>query len=223
MPSRCLFVEGNTLKLRNILFDRVKLVALIAIVFWMCALVAYMPSQSSVEAQQPTGSIPTVTGTPLGVVVGVYLDLEQIKVYSGPSTYLYPAVGVLLAGQEAPAFGISEDGNWIQIYYPGVPGSVAWVYAPYVSIKKNGNLPELSAPATPTPASTPTINPTLQAAFIPQVTSTRLPTFTPPAPLVISSFNQTDSNTDNIPMGLLIFGFGFLGALGVLISFLQGR
>ena len=39
--------------------------------------------------------------------------------------------------------GHSEDGNWIQIYYPGVLNSVAWVYAPYVSIKKTGNLPVL--------------------------------------------------------------------------------
>ncbi len=186
-------------------------------------LVAYTPSQSAVRAQQPTGSIATVTGTPSGVIVAVYLDLAQVKVYSGPSTYLYPAIGLLLAGQEAPAIGLSEDGNWIQIHYAGVPDSVAWVYAPYVSIIKTGALPVLDSPATPTPASTPTINPTLEAAFIPQVTTTRLPTFTAPAPLVLSTFDANASNTDNIPMGLLIFGFGFLGALGVLISFLQGR
>jgi hypothetical protein len=223
LSVRFLFVEGNKLALRNIRFHKFGMIVSVAILFWVCVLAAYTPIQSSVRAQQPTGSIPTVTGTPSGVIVAVYLDLVQIKVYSGPSTYLYPAVGVLLAGQEAPARGISEDGNWIQIYYPGVPGSVAWVYAPYVSIKKNGNLAELSSPATPTPASTPTINPTLQAAFIPQAFPTRLPTFTPPAPLVISTFSETDSDTGNIPAGLLIFGFGFLGALGVLISFLQGR
>ena len=187
------------------------------------ALLLYLPGSSTVAAQQPTGSIPTVTGTQSGVLIGVYLDLAQIKVYSGPSTYLYPAIGLLLAGQEAPAYGISEDGNWIQIYYPGVPDSVAWVYAPYVSIKKTGDLPVLDSPATPSPASTPTINPTLEAAFIAAVTPTRLPTFTQPAPLNVPDFEEVDPNSDQVPMGLLIFGFGFLGAFGVLISFLQGR
>jgi hypothetical protein len=209
--------------LDKIIINRLRVVAAILILFGICIVLPIAPNRSVVQAQQPTGSIPTVTGTPAGVIIAVYLDLLQIKVYSGPSTYLYPAIGVLLAGQEAPAFGYSEDGNWIQIYYPGVPDSVAWVYAPYVSIKKTGNLPVLKSPPTPTPASTPTINPTLAAAFIPPVTPTRLPTFTAPAPLAVSSFVETDSGTVQIPMGLLIFGFGFIGALGALISFLRSR
>lgn len=190
-------------------------------------LVFYSPTQSSVHAQQPTGSIPTVTGTPAGAIVALYLDENhpQENVYSGPSIYLYPAVGVLLAGQEVPAYGYSEDKNWIQIYYPGVPNSVAWVYAPYVKIVKIGQLPTLVAPPTPTPASTPVINinPTLVAAFITPVIPTRLPTFTPPAPLSIATFVDDESNANRVPIGLLIFGFGFVGALGAIISFLRGR
>ncbi|MBK7454199.1 MAG: hypothetical protein IPJ46_10940 [Anaerolineales bacterium] len=180
-------------------------------------------TQPSAFAQQPTGSIPTVTGTPSGAIVAVFLDLLQINVYSGPSDFLYPAIGVLLAGQEIPAYGYSEDENWIQIYYPGVPNSVAWVYAPYVRIAKNGKLPRIVAPATPTFASTPTIDPTLAAAFIAPVTSTRLPTFTPPAPLVIATFSDEPLDTGRVPIGLLIFGLGFIGGLGALISFLRGR
>lgn len=203
--------------------NKPQFISVFAVLVWLCGLIVYAPHQSSVRAQQPTGSIATVTSTPAGVIIAVYLDLAQVKVYSGPSTYLYPAIGLLLAGQEAPAYGFSEDGNWIQIRYPGVPDSVAWVYAPYVSIKKTGDLPILEAPPTPTPASTPTINPTLAAAFIAPVTPTRLPTFTEPPPLVLSTFDAGASSSDNVPMGLLIFGFGFLGALGVLISFLRGR
>lgn len=189
------------------------------------ALAVYSPLHSSVLAQQPTGSIPTVTGTPSGAIVSVYLDLAQIDVYSGPSTYLYPAIGVLLAGQEAPAYGYSEDESWIQIYYPGVPNSVAWVYALYVKIIKIGPLPVLAAPPTPTPASTPIIdiNPTLVAAFSSPSIPTRLPTFTPPAPLVIATFSEDTSGISRMPVGLLIFGFGFIGGLGALISFLRGR
>ena len=186
----------------------------------------YSPLQSSsVLAQQPTGSVPTVTGTPAGAIVALYLDEDrpQESVYSGPSSYLYPAVGVLLAGQEVPAYGYSEDKDWIQIYYPGVPNSVAWVYAPFVKVVKAGELPILIAPATPTPGSTPTIDPTLAAAFIDPVTPTRLPTFTPPAPLAIAIFTDDASAANRIPIGLLIFGFGFIGGLGALISFLRGR
>ena len=183
----------------------------------------YPPARFSVYAQQPTGSIATVTGTPSGAIVGVFLDLLQIIVYAGPSDFLYPAIGVLLAGQEIPAYGYSEDQTWIQIYYPGVPNSVAWVYAPYVKIVKNGRLPQIISPPTPTLASTPTIDPTLAAAFIDPVTPTRLPTFTPPAPLVIATFSDDALNNGRVPVGLLILGFGFVGGLGALISFLRGR
>lgn len=189
------------------------------------ALAFYSPLQTHVLAQQPTGSIPTVTGTPSGTIVALYLDRAQEYVYSGPSSYLYPRVGVLLAGQEMPAYGISEDGDYVQIYYPGIPNSVAWVYAAYVKTVKIGKLPKLDTPPTPTQVSTPAvdINPTLVAAFVTPVISTRMPTFTPAAPLVVATFVPDASAANRIPMGLLIFGFGFIGALGVLISFLRGR
>ena len=206
---------------------KIRFIVFFILMFGGVVLAFYSPSQPSVHAQQPTGSIPTVTGTPSGAIVALYLDENhpQENVYSGPSIYLYPAIGVLLAGQEVPAYGYSEDQNWIQIYYPGVPNSVAWVYAPYVKIVKIGQLPVLDAPPTPTPASTPVINinPTLVAAFVTPVVSTRLPTFTPPAPLSIATFVDDESNANRVPMGLLILGFGFVGALGAIISFLRGR
>lgn len=180
-------------------------------------------AQGIVFAQQPTGSVPTVTGTATGMIVRVNQDLEIVNVYSGPSSYLYPSIGVLLLGQEAPALGISEDGNWIQVYYPGVPESVAWVYGPYVTIIKTGRLPEIPAPSTPTPLSTPTIDPTLAAAFIDPVTPTRLPTFTPPPELIVPTFLPNFETSNRIPMGLFIIGLGFIGAFGTLISFLRGR
>jgi hypothetical protein len=195
------------------------------LMLWGMVLTIYSPLQVPALAQQPTGSIPTVTGTPQGVIVAVFLDLDQVDVYSGPNGYEYPKIGVLLAGQEMPAYGISEDEKYVQIYYPGVPNSVAWVYAPYVKIVKIGQLPKLGAPATPTAATTPVvkINPTLAAAFDTPVVSTRLPTFPAPAPLAIATFVDEVSTTNRIPIGLSIFGLGFIGALGALISFLRGR
>ncbi|MBK8821994.1 MAG: hypothetical protein IPN58_05105 [Anaerolineales bacterium] len=202
-----------------------KLFVFMFLMFGGIGFAFYSPLQTSVHAQQPTGSVPTVTGTPSGAIVALYLDENrpQENVYSGPSSYLYPAVGLLLAGQEVPAYGYSEDKDWIQIYYPGVPNSVAWVYAPFVKVVKAGELPILRAPSTPTPGSTPTIDPTLAAAFIDPVTPTRLPTFTPPAPLEIVTFVDDASAANRIPLGLLIFGLGFIGGLGALISFLRGR
>ena len=187
-------------------------------------LTASIPVSQVVNAQQPTGSVPTVTGTISGPTITVYADLEKVEVYAGPSTYLYPAVGVLLAGQSVPALGRGRDPDWIQVFYPGVIGSSAWVYAPYVRISPGARLQTVEAPPTPTPFSTPTIDPTLAAAFIAPETPARLPTFTPPAQIVIPTFVEDDSNQANrIPVGLLIFSLGFVGALGVLISFLRGR
>ncbi len=178
-------------------------------------------------AQQPTGSIPTVTGTPSGPMVSVDPSLEQIDVYAGPSSYNYPAIGVLLTGIKVPALGRSRvDVRWIMIRYEGVPGSIGWVYGLYVSLTGltgGSDLPLIDPPPTPTPATTPEINPTLAAAYIPSAVATRLATFTAPAPLVIPTFAGQTQNTNRIPIGLLIFSFAAVGVLGTLVSFLRGR
>ena len=185
-----------------------------------------MPVSPSVLAQQPTGSIPTVTGTPTGPMVSVDPSLERIDVYAGPSSFNYPAIGVLLTGVKVPALGRAQgDDNWIMIRYEGVPGSVGWVYALYVSLTGSigVELPRIDIPPTPTPASTPTIDPTLAAAFIPVENATRLPTYTPVAPVAIPTFVDQTQGPGRIPVGLLIFGFAVVGVLGTMISFLRGR
>lgn len=201
-----------------------KVALLVVFLIVLMTISLLTPMRNTAIAQQSTGSVPTVTGTASGPIVTVYADLVQVEVHAGPSTYLYPAVGVLLAGQSVPALGRGRDEDWIQVFYPGVPGSKAWVYAPYVRISPGANLQRVDAPPTPTPFSTPTIDPTLAAAFIAPETPTRLPTFTPPAEIVIPTFvDEDDDQTNRIPIGLLIFSLGFVGALGVLISFLRGR
>ncbi len=155
---------------------------------------AISPGRVNVFAQQPTGSVPTVTGTASGPTVTVDISLQQVTVYAGPGSFDYPAVGVLLGNESAPALGRARGrDDWIQIYYAGVPGSVAWVYALYVKLSPGALLPVIDVPLTPTPFSTPTLNPTLEAAFIGQQTPTRLPTFTPPPPLDLPSFNDSNS------------------------------
>jgi hypothetical protein len=185
----------------------------------------FVPAEYSALAQQPTGSIPTVTGTAEGPTIRVDPSLQQIRVFAGPSSFNYPAIGVLLANETAPAIARAEGiDDWIQIYYPGVPGSVGWVYALYVRISPGAILPRIEVPATPTPFSTPTINPTLEAAFVGQQTPTRLPTFTPPPPLELPSFSdETESQSRGIPTGLIIVSLGLFGFFGAVISYLRGR
>lgn len=189
----------------------------------LLAAVGLLPETASVQAQQPTGSVPTVTGTPSGPIVRVTYP-EQINVRSGPSTYFYPTIGVLLPGQEVPAVGISPGGEWLQIRYPGVPGDVAWVHAPLVTFVTQGNLPIVEPPPTPTPLTTATIDPTLAAAFIVPPTATRLPTFTPPPPLSVPTFtNESVQPGPGVPMGLIIFTLAFIGAMAAIIVLLRGR
>jgi len=181
-------------------------------------------SQSTVLAQQPTGSVPTVTGTPTGPTVKVDPSFDFIDVYAGPSSFDYPKIGILLGNETAPALGRARDRlDWIQVYYPGVPGQKGWVYGLYVGLSPGAFLPIIDAPPTPTPVSVPTINPTLEAAFIGQQTPTRLPTFTPPPPLDLPTFNEQDGDTPRFPAGLLILSLGLFGFFGAVISYLRGR
>ncbi len=174
--------------------------------------------------QQPTVDIPTVTGTPSGPVAIVYSDPEeQINVRLGPGTD-YPRVGVLLNRQEVPALGRTPAGDWVQIIYQGVEEGVAWVYAPLVRILGD-ELPIVEPPPTPTPLVTPTIDPTLASQFVVHVPATRMPTLTPPPPLVIPTFvpEPVTTGTGGVPIGFVIIGLALFGVLGLILSFLRRR
>ncbi|NWG35861.1 MAG: hypothetical protein HXY42_15635 [Chloroflexi bacterium] len=185
----------------------------------------FEPEPSVVLAQQPTGSVPTVTGTPAGPTIKVDPSFDTIFVYAGPGSFDYPAIGILLANETAPALGRARDRlEWIQIYYPGVPGSTGWVYGLYVGLSPGAFLPLVDIPPTPTPISTPTLDPRLEAAFIGQQTPTRLPTFTPPPPLDLPAFTETvPSEAAGFPTGLLILSLGLFGFFGAVISYLRSR
>lgn len=204
----------------RVIFKRSILIGLV--LAGLFALLLHAPSISIVQAQQPTGSIPTVTGTARGPRVTVNLDQDFINVRSGPSATFYPRIGILMRGQSAPALGRSEDGQWIQIRYPGVPGGVGWVFAANVTLSSQ-SLPIIPAPPTPTSAATPTIDPTLQAAFVPAVTATGLATFTLAPPLEEPSFTDATAEPAAVPLGLVILGLGFVGVLVAVSSLLRGR
>jgi hypothetical protein len=175
--------------------------------------------------QQPTLAIPTVTGTPTGSVIQVATDNDQLNVRSGP-TLSYPEVGILIAGEEVNAVGVSIGQDWIQIEYLGVVSGKAWVISKYVFFIKGNvsSLPVVEAPLTPTPQSTPTLDPILAAEFGQVDSATSVPTFTPPAPLVIATFLPSSSEGSNqFPTGILILSFLVLGLGGGIVSILRRR
>jgi len=149
---------------------------------------------------------------------------EQINVRNGPSTVLYDIIGYMQPGETARALGVSPGRDWVQIEYPAGPGGVAWVYTSLVSLS-SGNLQIVEPPPTVTPRTTPTIDPTLAAAYIFEPTVTRMPTFTPPPPLEVPEFTAipTGNVRNSVPMGAFVIGSGVLGVLGYLISLFRRR
>jgi hypothetical protein len=163
----------------------------------------------------------TVTGTPEGPTI---LVPEQVNVRLGPSTE-YEKVGVLIAGQRLPAVGRSPGGEWIQIVYAGVPGNLAWVYAPFVTLDTGQRLlPIIEPPPTPTPRVTATIDPTLAAQFnLGQAPPTRLPTFTPVEPIPQSTADPgIQRGGGGFPPILAIMGLMVVGGFGMVVSILRG-
>jgi len=181
---------------------------------------------SLVNAQIPTGSIPTVTGTPPGVMATVKAGLgeETINVRSGPHALYYPKIGVLVVGQSVAALGRSTGSDWILISYPGVPGGQGWVFSKYVDLTP-GDLPVVQPPASPTPEVTNTIDPTLAAQFIKTAVPTRLPTFTQAPPMVLPTFDSGSGTTPlgGVPMGLPILILFSVGILMGIFSFIQRK
>lgn len=173
------------------------------------------------QAGQP---LATMTSTPSGPMAVVVPGPEpQINLRSGPNT-TFDRVGVLLVGQRVPAKGRSPGGEWVMVEYPGVPGGTAWVWSAYIKIEPPVDLPIIEPPPTPTPAVTNTIDPTLAAKFIVTQAPTRPPTFTPPPPLNIPTFEaESGAVVGNIPMGFIIVGLAALGIFFGLISFTQSR
>lgn len=191
-------------------------IGLLALLTINAATLGGRPSPAAIQ-------VPTVTGTPEGPHI---LVPDKVNVRLGPCTEC-ELVGVLIAGQKAPAIGRTSGGDWIEIVYPGVEGNVAWVYAPLVQVMNlgAGSLPIVEPPPTPTPRVTATIDPTLAAQFnLGDGLATRLPTFTPPAPIVAPTFEATDSGArGGIPPLLAIVALLVVGGVGTAVSFLRGR
>jgi uncharacterized protein YraI len=168
-----------------------------------------------------------LTATPTvdsGMFITVITEEPQINVRMGPSSSIYPIVGKLLTGSTAPALGRSQGGDWIQIAFEGAPNGLGWVYSPLVQVSA-GTLRIVAPPPTPIPPATSTIDPTLAAQFNIVPTSTRLPTFTPPASLPTLSYTEspTVENSVSVPQAAIIIVLLVLGSMGFLLSIFLRR
>ncbi len=196
---------------------------MLAGLFSLLAAPLFSPAYAAPDFQQPTVSIATVTGTPVGAYIIVDPSHVQVNVRSGPGTD-YPTVGVLVGGEQVAAKGRSVAGEWIQVFYPAVAEGVAWVYAPLVTLFGTAQLNIVEPPPTPTPRVTPTIDPTLAAQFVLEIPATRMPTFTPPEPLEIPEFEQAGTGrVGGVPVGMLITGVGLMGLFAAAVSYLRER
>ena len=157
----------------------------------------------------------TDTAAPGGTPPIVTAQEEGANVRSGPSSTVYPVLGRLRPGDTAPAIAVSPYHEWIEIEFNGGTG---WVYTAFVTLSP-GFLPVVEPPPTPTPLATATIDPTLAAQFSAVPTETRLPTFTPPPPLVVPDFGNTGATSGHFPMGLTIGVVVLLGAAIFGLSF----
>jgi hypothetical protein len=170
-----------------------------------------------VLAQQPTN-------VPSGMYVTVITEEPQINVRMGPSSSIYPIVGVLLRGATAPALGRSQGGDWIKIEFPGAPYDQGWVYSPLVQVSP-GTLQIVGPPPTPVQPATATIDPTLAAQFTIIPTGTRPPTFTPPPALTTPSFMHPSSTAsiNSVPLAAIILALMILGIIGLFLSLASRR
>ena len=195
------------------------------IIFILAGGLAWAGSHTNrVLAQEPSATAaPAATGTKTGPMLTVHPGGEpQINVRSGPGRS-YDIIGTLVVGQWVPALGRTPGGDWIEIAFPGGPGGVAWVYAYLADL--TGDLPVVEPPPTPTPRTTPTIDPTLAAQFIVEIPPTRLPTFTPPSPLILPTFppEMPMRGSGGQPIGLVIVILGTIGVFGAIISLLRRK
>lgn len=202
-----LHVTGNHYEMKRIWFKACFVLITVVASAW---IVLFSPNQAEAYQEAPT---------PSGVFVTVTYS-DPINVRGGPSTVYYPIVGRVFPGDVLPALGVSPGREWIQVAYAGAPGGVGWVYAAYVSVS-GGELRVVEPPPTPTPVATMTIDPTFAAQFNFEPTPTRLPTFTPPPPLVVPQFtDEATARSSGVASGIFVFSLALIGALGLTITFL---
>ncbi len=187
--------------------------------FWFKTILGVLVAAGTLFSAQQARAFQNPS-TPIS---GAYITVtysDPINVRGGPSTVHYPVVGRLSPGDTAPALGVSQGREWVQIAYSAAPGGVGWVYAIYVSVS-GAELLVVEAPSTPTPEVAATIDATLAAAFDFQPSPSRMPTFTPPPPLTVPQFTEVvTTNKRLVAPGYFVLSLILIGAAGLVLSFI---
>jgi uncharacterized protein YraI len=175
-------------------------------------------------ARLQAAQLPTETLQPTATFGGpTVFSPEQVNVRTGPHVS-YEQVGVMVAGQTAPAVGRSPGSEWIQIEYPGAPGGKAWVLAVLVALRE-GTIEGLPVVEPPPTATLPPTETALPGTALPGTPlATRLPTFTPGPPVVQPTFQTPDlGGGRGIPPALLIIVLFVIGVFAGLVALLRQR
>ncbi len=112
------------------------------------------PSPTATSATPPPPTATPQPGTPLARANA------DLNVRGGPGTG-YPVLGLLRTGQSAEITGLSPDGGWWQIRFPGVMGERGWLAAQFVTALNAANVPVVQGPALPPTPVPPTATPVI--------------------------------------------------------------
>ena len=198
--------------------------AIVALLVFIATGFAAAPARAETDTPTPGPSV-TPTFVPTATVGGPYVYVpEKVNVRTGPATY-FDQVGVLVAGQMAPALGRTEVGEWILVEYPGAPGSQAWIYAALVTVR-DAELMDLAVvvpPPTPTLSISTTLIYDTESGGPATAAATRLPTFTPAPPIVIPTFAPEAAGTARVPPIYYIGGLLALSLVFAIIAVMQQR
>jgi len=198
--------------------------AIVALLVFIATGFDAAPARAETDTPTPGPSV-TPTFVPTATVGGPYVYVpEKVNVRTGPATY-FDQVGVLVAGQMAPALGRTEVGEWILVEYPGAPGSQAWIYAALVTVR-DAELMDLAVvvpPPTPTLSISTTLIYDTESGGPATAAATRLPTFTPAPPIVIPTFAPEAAGTARVPPIYYIGGLLALSLVFAIIAVMQQR
>ena len=198
--------------------------AIVSLLVFIATGFAAAPARAETDTPTPGPSV-TPTFVPTATVGGPYVYVpEKVNVRTGPATY-FDQVGVLVAGQMAPALGRTEVGEWILVEYPGAPGSQAWIYAALVTVR-DAELMDLAVvvpPPTPTLSISTTLIYDTESGGPATAAATRLPTFTPAPPIVIPTFAPEAAGPARVPPIYYIGGLLALSLVFAIIAVMQQR
>lgn len=155
---------------------------------------------------------------------------EFANIRAGPGAE-YDLVGRMNRGQVGEILGKALRGQflWVKVVYFGGPDNAGWVNINTGAVVVVGNVDLVTElPIPPTPTLPPTTVPGIDTIFgtaTPDPNLSRLPTFTPPPPVVRPTLLPAigAETRGGFPPALAIISLFVLGGFGLLVSLIRQR